>query len=202
MRKKNPEYMKEIIDYVDQFYLETMDFPTCSQIAEHTSLQRTAVFYYLKAMDKEGKISYDGKHILTPLIRNHREIKTCPVGIVGSIACGIPEDAQEHVEGYMPVPADVVGHDQMYILYAHGDSMIGVGINDGDMVLVRCQEEARDGEIVVAWVEGEGNTLKRLQHRDGKIILHPENPEMEDILVDHAKIQGVAVMVIKDLSNA
>lgn len=201
MRQKNPEYKKEIIAYVDQFYSQTHEFPTCAQIADNTSLQRTAVFNYLVAMHKDGTIEYDGKRIITPFIRASRDSETCPVGIIGSIICGIPTDAKEHLEGYVNVPASIVGNDEMYILYAYGNSMIGAGISEGDMVLVRKQETAHDGDIVVAWVEGEGNTLKRLRHDGKKIILHPENPDLKDIPVDFLKVQGVAVWVFKNLTT-
>ena len=80
--------------------------------------------------------------------------------------------------------------------------MIGAGIDDGDMVLVRRQETANDGEIVVAWVEGEGNTLKRLRHDGDQVILHPENPKLADIPVEDLKVQGVAVWVFKKVGEA
>ena len=101
----------------------------------------------------------------------------------------------------MNLPVSLVGNDEMYILYAFGSSMIGAGINGGDMVLVKRQETARDGDIIVAYVDGLGNTLKRLKHEGNQIILHPENPEEQDIYVDDVRVQGVAVMVIKDLQN-
>ncbi len=202
MQHKNPEYMNEIIAYVDRFYSQTHEYPTCSQIAENTSLQRTAVFNYLVAMHKEGKIEYDGKHIVTPFIRASRSSETRPVGVVGSISCGLPTDAEARLEQYVNLPAMIADSDHMYLLYAAGDSMIGAGIDDGDIVLVRRQETANDGEIVVAWVEGEGNTLKRLRHDGDQVILHPENPKLSDIPVEDLKVQGVAVWVFKKVGEA
>ncbi len=197
MQHKNPEYMNEIIAYVDRFYSQTHEYPTCSQIAENTSLQRTAVFNYLVAMHKEGKIEYDGKRIVTPFIRASRSSETRPVGVVGSISCGLPTDAEARLEQYVNLPAMIADSDHMYLLYANGDSMIGAGIDDGDMVLVRKQETAHDGDIVVAYVEGEGNTLKRLYHDGSRVFLHPENPKLADIPVEDLKVQGVAVWVFK-----
>lgn len=199
MRSKNPEYMDEIIAYVDRFYSQNHEYPTCSQIADNTSLQRTAVFNYLVAMHKAGRIEYDGKRIVTPFIRASRSSETRPVGVVGSIACGIPTDTEAQLEEYINLPASIADSDGMYLLYASGSSMIGAGISDGDMVLVRRQETANDGDIIVAYVEGEGNTLKRLKHENGKILLHPENPDLADILVDDVRVQGVAVWVFKQL---
>lgn len=75
--------------------------------------------------------------------------------------------------------------------------MIGAGIEDGDMVIVRRQGTANDGDMVVAYVEGEGNTLKRLRHEGSQVILHPENPELADIPVDFLRVQGIAIWVFK-----
>lgn len=82
------------------------------------------------------------------------------------------------------------------MLRAFGDSMIDAGINKGDLLVIRKQQEANDGDIVVALTSG-NNTLKRLYHRNGKIVLHPENKTMKDIVVSNCEIQGVLVGCIK-----
>lgn len=196
MRKKNPEYMKEIINFVDQFYPRYGRSPSCTEIAAHTTLNRSAVHNYLVAMNDEGMIEYNGQTILTPNTRAGQQGMR-RIGIVGSVSCGLPTDATVEQGEYMNLPMTMVGNDDVYILYASGDSMINAGIDDGDMVLVRRQETAHDGDVVVAYVEGEGNTLKRLRHKGNKVILHPENPKLADIPVDFLKVQGVAVWVIK-----
>ena len=198
MRKKNPEYMKEIINFVDQFYPRYGRSPSCTEIAAHTTLNRSAVHNYLVAMNDEGMIEYNGQTILTPNTRAGQQGMR-RIGIVGSVSCGLPTDATVEQGEYMNLPMTMVGNDDVYILYASGDSMINAGIDDGDMVLVRRQETAHDGDIVVAYVEGEGNTLKRLRHKGNKVILHPENPKLADIPVDFLKIQGVAVWVFKKI---
>ena len=82
------------------------------------------------------------------------------------------------------------------MLHAEGNSMIEAGISPGDLLVLRKQDSADDGEIVVALVDGE-TTLKRLYRRDGKIVLHPENKRMKDIIVDDCNVQGVLVSCIK-----
>ena len=196
MRRKNPEYMKEIIDFVDRFYPRHGRSPSCSEIAANTTLNRSAVHNYLVAMNDDGMIEYNGQTILTPNTRAMQQ-EMRRIGIVGSVACGLPTDANVEQDEYMNLPMTMVGNDDVYILYASGDSMINAGIDDGDMVLVRRQETARDGDIVVAYVEGEGNTLKRLHHEGKQVILHPENPMLADIPVDFLKVQGVAIWVFK-----
>ena len=196
MQHKNPQYMKEIIDFVDRFYPQHHRSPSCREIAAHTSLKRSAVHNYLVLMNAAGLIEYDGQTILTPSVR----AMTAPsrrIGIVGSVSCGLPQEANAVLEESMTLPAAMVGDEELYILYASGDSMVDAGIHSGDMVLVRRQDTARDGDIVVAWVEGEGNTLKRYRREGKTIILHPENSAMQDIRVKECRIQGVAVWVFK-----
>ena len=77
--------------------------------------------------------------------------------------------------------------------------MTGADIHDGDLVVIRKAEEAHEGQIVVAWIEGEGATLKRLIRKDGKMLLHPENPDYDDLPAEGALIQGVAAQVIHDV---
>ena len=144
-------------------------------------------------------LEYRGQMIITPGIREMQQ-QMRRIGIVGSVSCGLPLDADAVMEEYISLPLSMVGHDDVYALYANGDSMIEAGIDDGDMVLVRRQEEARNGEIVVAYVEGEGNTLKRLLLTKDGIFLHPENSSMADIPVEECRIQGVAEWVIKKLT--
>ena len=199
MLQKSPELMQEIIDFVDRFYTRHRRSHSCREIEAGTTLKRSSVHNYLVAMDEKGMIEYNGQTILTPKIRALQN-GIRQVGIVGSIACGIPDDAEEHLEGYFSVPASLVDDDEVYILYAHGDSMIDIGIHDKDMVLVRKQEEAHHGDIVVAYVDGIGNTLKRLQYKKDGPVLHPENKKMKDIPAKDCRIQGVALWVFKKVS--
>ena len=106
----------------------------------------------------------------------------------------------KHVEEYFRLPVSLVGHGDFYFLRAFGESMIDAGIEEGDLVLIRHQNTARPGEIVVALVDGE-TTLKRFYPEPShqRIRLHPENTSMEDIYVQDCQIQGIAVKVLKDL---
>ena len=200
MRHKNPEYMNEIIAFVDQYVLRHRRSPSCREISENTPLGRTAVYNYLVAMNESGMIRYDGQTILTPKTGSVL-LGLRKVGIVGSVSCGLPAEANAILDEYLELPVSWVGDEEVYLLYAEGESMIEAGIASGDMVLVRRQETAKDGDIVVAWVDGEGNTLKRF-HRDGDtVVLHPENSAMQDIRVKDCRVQGVAVWVMKNLEE-
>ena len=198
MRHKNPEYMAEILLYVNDYYSQNRKSPTVREIAANTTLERSAVQKYLVYMDSMGMIEYDGKTIRTPNIRKYQAEKTT-VGIIGTIPCGPLTDEEEYVEEYVDLPVSLVGKGDLFMLHASGDSMTGAGIDDGDLVLIRKQEEAYPGDIVVAYVEGEGNTLKRYKKYGNTVFLHPENPKYTDIPVKECKIQGVALKVIKTL---
>ena len=103
------------------------------------------------------------------------------------------------MEEIVNLPTGLFGKGDLFLLHASGDSMTGAGIDDGDLVLIRKQEEARNGDIVVAFVEGEGNTLKRYRQYGNTVFLHPENPKYRDIPLLNCKIQGIAINVIKKL---
>ena len=122
------------------------------------------------------------------------------MAIVGSVPYGSPEYEEENVEEYVSLPTAIFGKGDFFILRASGDSMIEAGIDDGDLVVIRKQVFADDGDIIVALVDNQ-NTLKRLYHdnKNKKIILHPENKRLKDIVVDECAIQGVACHVIKAL---
>ena len=131
--------------------------------------------------------------------KTSRNIRQLP--IVGDIACGTPILAEQNIESYLTISGDFLGTGNYFVLMAKGNSMINVGINDGDYVVVRQQSSADEGQIVVAMVEDSECTLKRYykDRRRKKIRLHPENDDMDDMYFDNIEIQGVAIKVIKNL---
>ena len=171
-----------------------------AQIAENIGIARSTAYKYLIEMDHRGMISYDGKKIRTEII-DHSNTKMIRAALLGNIACGLPNVAEENIEEYVSLPESLFGRGEFYILRARGESMIEAGIEDGDLVVIRKQSDANNGDIIVALVEEEA-TLKRLyrDEENGRIILHPENKDMSDIVVDNCIIQGIAVKVIKDLN--
>ena len=118
--------------------------------------------------------------------------------LVGGIACGKPTEAIENIEECYALPRAIFGDGELFMLRAFGDSMIDIGINKDDLIVLRQQNTANDGDIVAALVEGE-STLKRIYHKGRRIILHPENKIMKDIVVnaEDCIIQGVLVSCIK-----
>ena len=197
MRSKDPEIMKRIVDFVEAYHLDYNSSPSLRVIADGVGIGSTTVYRYLMEMNERGMICYDGKTIRNEKI-NKSQRGTIRAAVIGRIACGIPNLAEQHVEGYVNLPESLFGQGNFYILRASRCSMTEAGIDDGDLVVIREQNTAEDGQIVVALVDDEA-TLKRFFHEGDRIRLHPENPRMKDIFVTDCRIQGVAVKVIHDL---
>ena len=204
MRSKNPELMKEICTYVSDYYRDRRSSPSVNEIAKAVGIAKTTAYRYLVDMNERGMISYDGHTIETP------QIDKCVSGyfsapIVGSIHCGDPETEEEHVEEYDSLPESIFGKGQFYILRASGDSMVDAGIEDGDLVVIKKQDTASVGDIVVALDEDSQNTLKTfdgIDEESGYAILKYENRRKyrnKVIRVRELVVQGVAKHVIKAL---
>lgn len=197
MRSKNPELMVQIMEYIDDYYSKHCSSPSVRTIAAGVGTSKSTVQRYLVAMNEDGMLSYDGKELIIDKIRKTNK-STVNVAVVGSIACGISNLAEENIEEYVSLPKSMFGEGEFIILRANGESMVDAGIETGDLVVIRKQSCAEDGQIVVALVDDEA-TLKRLYRDNEKIRLHPENKDMDDIIADDCIIQGVAVKVIKDI---
>ena len=202
MRYKNPEKMKQIEDYINVQYFEHNNIPTVQQISDNVGLSASTVQGYLYEMQEKGILVLTGGW---KSVRTRRMLKdgtgNIKVAVLGRIACGEPLFAEENIEGFVTMSKDLLGSGEFFALWARGNSMINAGINDGDLVIVRRQEDAENGQIVVALCDNENATLKRLYKDEKlhKIRLHPENDEMDDMIFDDIQIQGVAIKVLKDI---
>ncbi len=202
MQVKKPVLIDRIKNFALSYYRENNRMPTIRAIAEGVNMDVCSVQKYLVEMGKRGMIDYDGKiRSIHGASGTAREVPVYNAGILGTVACGIPENTEESVEEYVPLPTNIFGNGELYILCASGDSMTEAGIDDGDLVVVRKTHEAKNGDIVVALVDNEATTLKRMfiDEEHGCVILHPENKRLSDITVPTCQIQGVAVKVIKNL---
>lgn len=200
MRSKNPVLMQEILDYVNSYTEYYRDSPSTRDIAKALNIGNSTAYRYLVEMNENGILKYDGKEIMTPTIRK-METGTIRAAVLGSVSCGVPLLEEEYIESYVSLPEKLFGKGEFFLLRANGDSMIEAGINDGDLVVIRKEVNAKDGDIVVALLEDGSNTLKRIHFdlENERVILHPENKTMSDIIVQNLQIQGVAVKVMKDL---
>ena len=197
MRSKDKTLMAAIEKFVCDFTDKTGISPTMQEVADGVGSSKATVQRYIAQLCEDGVLDYSGYRTMTSTKTKMQAVR---VPVLGTIACGIPKYAEENIEEYVRLPVALFGQGNFFILRAYGDSMVEAGIDDGDLVLIRQQSTADEGQIVVALMEDEA-TLKRFypEPENGIIRLHPENHTMEDIIVENCIIQGVAVKVLKDL---
>jgi len=200
MRTKNNELISAIEKFIKDYLDEYGNSPSVQEIADGTGMSKTNAYRYITYMQEQNLLDFTGGHrsIVTKEEKQTRQ-QSIRVPVLGAVACGIPKLAEENIEEYVRLPVALFGRGDFFLLRANGNSMIEAGINDGDLVLIRQQPTAAPGQIVVALIEDEA-TLKRFYPENGIIRLHPENPTMEDIIVENCIIQGIAVKVLKDLA--
>ena len=185
---------QEILDYMKNEILNRGFPPSVREICEAVNLKSTSsVHSHLEALEKNGYIRRDAtKPRAIEIIDDNfnlvrREVVNVP--LVGTVAAGQPILAEENIESYFPVPAEVVPHGESFILNVKGDSMINAGIFNGDQIFVNACNTARNGEIVVALID-DSATVKTFYKEDGHIRLQPENDTMDPIIVNDCQILG------------
>ena len=196
IRTPNKDMLDRVERYVEEYQKENGKSPTYRQIMHETGMTTlSSEFRYVNALEKEGRIAKTSQgNIATP--KNLRRGGTTMIPLVGAIACGSPTFEVEDIEETYSFHTSLFGDGELFMLRTYGDSMIDVGIRKDDLIVVKKQNYANDGDIVVALVDGE-TTLKRFFKEGSKIILHPENKTMKDIVVKECEIQGVLVSCIK-----
>jgi len=198
MRTYNAETIKKIETFIDRFTDERGYSPTLQEIADAVGIAKTTAYTYVTKMCEDGLLNSSGVRSLTSA---KFRSPTVTVPVLGAVACGISKFSEDNIKEYVRLPQSLYGSGNYFILPACGESMIGAGIHDGDLVLVRQQDSADEGQIVVALI-GEEATLKRFypEPKKHRIRLHPENSAMEDIFVSECEIQGIAVKVLGNLN--
>ncbi len=175
--------------------------PSIREICQAAGLKSTSTVHsYLQRLEQEGLIRRSGQKSRTiELVGERPRLVRLP--LVGKVAAGQPILAEEQREGEIPLPADLVGPGEHFLLRVRGDSMIGKGIFDGDLVIVRQQSSAERGALVVALIDGEA-TVKQLE-RDGRDwILRPANPAYADMRPRDLSIVGRVVGLLRMYSAA
>lgn len=175
------ERAKEILAYIQSYRRTRGSAPTIREIGEHFQISSTnGVRYYLNLLEKAGYIRRNRK--ISRGIGPMAEARSSGIPILGRVAAGSPILAEENVSGTLDM-GDLFGaSNELFALRVRGDSMVNAGIFEDDFVIVRRQETARAGEIIVALIEDEA-TVKRYQPRRGRVELVAENPRYEPIVV-------------------
>lgn len=185
---------EEILEYIKNEILKRGFPPAVREICQAVGLKSTSsVHSHLESLEKNGYIRRDPTkpraiEILDDSFQMvRREMVNVP--IIGTVAAGQPILAEQNIEGYFPVPSELMPNAQSFILKVKGESMINAGILNGDSVIVQRQSTARNGEMVVALVE-DSATVKTFYKEDGYYRLQPENDTMEPIIVEDCQILG------------
>ena len=192
---------QEILDYIKEEILKKGYPPTVREICETVHLKSTSsVHSHLETLEKNGYIRRDPTkpRAIEICDDSFQMVRTEMVSlpVIGRVAAGQPILAQENVEDYFPVPAEIVPAGDSFILNVHGDSMINKGILNGDKVFVNACSTAENGEMVVALI-GDSATVKTFYKEDGHIRLQPENDTMDPIIVDDCQILGKVFGVLR-----
>lgn len=185
---------KEILEYIKAEILKKGYPPAVREICEAVNLKSTSsVHAHLETLEKNGYIRRDPTkpraiEIMDDSFQMVRhEMASIPV--IGTVAAGIPILAQQNIEGYFPIPTEMVPNGDAFALRVKGDSMINAGIFNGDQIFVQCCNTAQNGDTVVALID-DSATVKTFYRENGHIRLQPENDTMEPIIVDDVQILG------------
>ncbi len=200
---------REILECIEQHMRERGYPPSVREIGEVVGLTSTSTVHaHLATLQRLGYLRRDPSKPRAIEVRydagSGAAVERRParhVALVGDVAAGTDVLAQENVEELLPLPADIVGEGQLFMLRVRGDSMIEAGIFDGDYVVARQEAEPRKGDIVVAGIPGEEGTVKTWSRRGNKVVLLPANARFEPIEVDAAdvRVYGKVVAVLRRL---
>ena len=200
---------EEILNCIKQEILAKGYPPSVREICEAVTLKSTSsVHAHLESLERKGYIRKDPTKPRTIEVVDdsfnvlRSEIISIPM--IGRVAAGVPLLAEENIEGYFPIPAEFMPNNEAFILTVHGNSMVNIGILDGDMIIVERKSTASNGEIVVALVADEASsepaaTVKRFYKEDGYIRLQPENDTMEPLIVNDCEIIGKVIGVYRKM---
>ena len=188
--KKIDDKLNKVYEFVVEFLNSNGFPPSVRDICASLSIKSTATAYsYLEKLKEKGLLQK------TPMKKrslslSHKLSVAKNVPLLGTVRAGMPIFAYEDLEGYIPLPENFSSSNEQFALKINGNSMINAGIYENDIIIVEKQNSAKDGDIVVALIE-DSATVKRFYKQKEKIILHPENDEMEDLVYDNVEIIGI-----------
>jgi repressor LexA len=192
---------KEILDFLGRHIERKGYAPTIEEIGEHFGLTSLATVHkHLTNLQEKGLIKREwNRSRALELVPTEVRVQAVELPLLGRVAAGSPIEVIAGTETIF-VPEDMVGRKETYVLQVKGDSMIDEQIRDGDYVIVESRKTARDGEMVIALLEGEKATLKKMYREGGgKIRLQPANTRLKPIFVDQddIQVQGVVIGVLR-----
>lgn len=194
---KITDKQREILEYIKEMILKKGYPPAVRDICEAVHLKSTSsVHSHLESLEKNGYIRRDPTKPRTIEILDddfaltRRELVNVPV--IGTVAAGVPILAEQNIEDYLPIPAEILPNKEVFMLKVKGNSMIEAGIYNGDKVIVAKQPNAENGDKVVALVD-DSATVKTFYKENGHFRLQPENSSMDPIILDQVEILGKVI---------
>ncbi len=199
----NISKQQQILDFINKTISESGYSPTVREICEAVGLSSPSTVHgYLKRLERDGVIKKEASKSRTLMTTqpniSHMEKEYLEVPVIGQVAAGTPLLAQENIERTFPLPMDFAKNGDVFMLKVKGDSMIEVGIFDGDFIIVKQQQTANNGEIVVALLD-DSATVKRFYKENGHFRLQPENSSLDPIITDTVSVLGKVIGVYRVL---
>ena len=186
------EKLVMVMDYIRKFSEENGYTPSVREIGKECGIKSTATVYsYLQKLQDKGYLNKTSNKKRSVTLTRSSGVN---IPLIGTVTAGQPIFAYENYEDYYTFPAGEFKGDDLFMLRVEGTSMIDAGIMDGDKIIVRRQQSAENGEIVVALVE-DSATVKRFYKRDGNIILHPENEALADMIFQPEQVSILGKVV-------
>lgn len=187
--KKIDEKLEKVYNFTVEFISDNGFPPSVREICSKLNIKSTATAYsYIERLKDKGLLEKSPSKKRALSLSRKIDFKSIP--LVGTIRAGSPIFAVENLEGYYPLPEEFISNGNEFALRVQGNSMINAGIYDGDIIIVNQQNTANNGEIVVALID-DSATVKRFYKKNQKIILHPENDDLEDMIYDDVSILGI-----------
>ena len=194
---KITDKQREILEYIKEMILKKGYPPAVREICEAVHLKSTSsVHSHLESLEKNGYIRRDPTKPRTIEILDddfaltRRELVNVPV--IGTVAAGVPILAEQNIEDYLPIPAEILPNKEVFMLKVKVNSMIEAGIYNGEKVIVAKQPNAENGDKVVALVD-DSATVKTFYKENGHFRLQPENSSMDPIILDQVEILGKVI---------
>ena len=190
--------LDDVLQFINEYTDENGFPPTVREICARLQIKSTATAYdYVNRLKEMGMLQKTAGKKRAVAVTNTNSVR---VQLIGMVTAGTPILAAENYEGYYTLPTAEFRGDDLFLLTVKGDSMIEAGIFSGDKIVVRKQDTAENGDIVVAMFDDgieEGATVKRFFRRDGKFILHPENSALSDYVLNEVTILGKVIGLLR-----
>ena len=191
--RSSQQSQQKILDFIKKEIEQKGYPPSVREICAGVGLKSTSTVHaHLNHLEEQGYIRRDSTKPRALEVIDGTQSRGRSVPLVGRVTAGLPILAIENIEEYMTLPQEMLGRDEVFCLRVQGESMIDAGILDGDIIVVREQSNAENGEIVVAMIEDEA-TVKRIYYEKTRVRLQPENQFMEPIYAENAQVIGKVV---------